>query len=67
MGTILLDGMYSGMWRIARSSGRAKLSILPFNALRPDDRAALEREGTRLLAFAASGSDPEIVVETSSS
>ena len=67
MGTILLDGMYSGMWRIARSSGRATLSILPFDALRPDDRAALELEGARLLAFAASGSDPEIVVETSSS
>ena len=67
MGTILLDGMYAGTWRIARSSGRATLAIHPFDALRPDDRAALELEGARLLAFAASGSDPEIVVETSSS
>jgi hypothetical protein len=67
MGTILVDGMYAGTWRIARSRGRATLSIHPFDALRPGDRAALEVEGARLLAFAASGSDPDIVVETSSS
>ena len=67
MGTILVDGMYAGTWRIARSSGRATLSIRPFDALRPDDRAALELEGAGLLAFAATGSDPDIVVETSSS
>ena len=58
MGTILVDGMYAGTWRIARSSGRATLSIHPFDALRPDDRAALELEGARLLAFAASGIRP---------
>jgi hypothetical protein len=67
MGTILVDGMYAGTWRIARSSGRATLLIRPFDALRPDDRAALELEGARLLAFAARGSDPDIVVETSPS
>jgi hypothetical protein len=67
MGTILVDGMYAGTWRIARSSGRATLSIRAFDALRADDRAALELEGAGLLAFAASGSDPDIVVETSSS
>jgi len=59
--------MYAGTWRIARSGGRATLSIRPFDNLRPDDRAALELEGERLLAFAATGSDPDIVVETSSS
>src|SRR4029079_7465085 len=67
MGTILVDGMYAGTWRIARSGGRATLSIRPFDNLRPDDRAALELEGERLLAFAATGSDPDIVVEASSS
>src|SRR6187200_1732419 len=67
MGTILVDGMYAGTWRIARSSGRATLSIRPFDALRPADRAALELEGAHLLAFAASGSDPDIVVDTSPS
>jgi hypothetical protein len=67
MGTILVDGMYAGTWRIARSGGRATLSIRPFDALRPEDRAALEIEGARLLAFSATGSDPDIVVETSSS
>src|SRR4029079_5298894 len=49
MGTILVDGMYAGTGRIARSSGRATLSIHPFDPLRPDDRAALELEGVRLL------------------
>jgi hypothetical protein len=67
MGTILVDGVYAGTWRIARSSDRATLSIHPFDALRSDDRAALELEGARLLAFVASGSDPVIVVETSPS
>jgi hypothetical protein len=67
MGTILVDGMYAGTWRIARSSGRATLSIHPFHVLRPDDRVALELEGARLLTFAARGSDPDIVVETSPS
>jgi DNA glycosylase AlkZ-like len=67
MGTFLVDGMYAGTWRITRSSGRATLSIHPFEDLRPGDRAALEREGARLLAFAATGSDPDIVVETSPS
>ncbi len=64
MGTFLVDGMYAGTWRITRSSGCATLSIHPFEALRPDDRAALELEGARLLEFAAKGSDPDIVVET---
>jgi hypothetical protein len=62
-GTILIDGMYAGTWRIARSDGRVTLSIQPFDSLRPDDRATLELEGTRLLAFAARGSDPDIEVE----
>jgi len=43
------------------------LSLETFGALRPADRAALEVEGSRLLAFAAEGSDPVIVVETSTS
>ena len=67
IGTILVDGMYAGTWRIARAGGRATLAIHPFDALRPDDRVALELEGARLLAFAAPGFDPEIVVETSPS
>ena len=64
MGTILLDGMYAGTWRIARASGRATLTIEPFEPLRPADREALEVEGARLLDFAADGFEPVIVMET---
>src|SRR6188472_968016 len=67
MGTFLVDGFYAGTWRITRSSGRATLSIHSLETLRPGDRAALEVEGARLLAFAATGSEPEIVGETSPS
>jgi hypothetical protein len=62
-GTILVDGRYAGTWRIARSGGQATLEIVPFEAPRPNDRGALEDEGGRLLAFAAKGYRPEIVVE----
>jgi hypothetical protein len=65
MGTILVDGMYAGTWRIARSGDRATLTIVSFGALRAADRAALEDEGGRLLAFAAKGFRPEIVTEIS--
>ena len=64
MGTILVDGVYSGTWRIARSGGRATLTARPFETLRAVDRAALEGEGAHLLAFAAKGFDPDVVVET---
>ena len=67
MGTVLLDGMFEGTWRIARSAGRATLSIRTFGAVRTDDRAAIEAEGARLLAFAAKGFEPDIVVETMTS
>ena len=62
-GTFLVDGMYAGTWRIARSGEQATLAIAPFENLRPDDRAALETEGWRLLEFAANGYRPDIVVE----
>ncbi|MFL5641841.1 MAG: winged helix DNA-binding domain-containing protein [Chloroflexota bacterium] len=62
-GTILVDGMYAGTWAIARSGERATLRIVPFEPLSPDERTALEREGARLLEFAAKGYRPDIVTE----
>jgi hypothetical protein len=62
-GTILVDGMYAGMWSIARSGEGATLRIVPFEALSPDERDALEIEGGRLLDFAAKGYRPDIVME----
>jgi len=65
MGTILVDGMYAGTWRIARASDRATLTIESFQALASADREALEVEGARLLGFVADGFEPVIVMETS--
>ena len=62
MGTLLLDGMLAGTWRIARSGARATLTIEPFAPVPRTGRAALEDEGARLLGFAAHGLDPEFIV-----
>jgi hypothetical protein len=64
MGTILLDGMYAGTWRIRRAEGRATLTIRPFERVRPGDEAALVDEGSRLVAFATDGMPADISIET---
>ncbi|HEY7782070.1 MAG TPA: crosslink repair DNA glycosylase YcaQ family protein, partial [Ktedonobacterales bacterium] len=48
-----VDGFVRGTWRVARERGTASLLIEPFVALGTADRAAVEEEGERLLAFAA--------------
>jgi Winged helix DNA-binding domain len=53
VGTVLLDGFVGGRWKIASGRGKTTLSIEPFARLRRSDRAALEAEGARLVAFAA--------------
>ncbi len=52
-GTFLLDGEFSGTWKISVSPAAATLEITAFARLTADDEAALTDEGTRLLAFAA--------------
>jgi Winged helix DNA-binding domain len=52
---VLIDGFAAGSWRIEATKARATLAITAFGS-KPygkADRAALEREGRRLLAFAA--------------
>ena len=44
------------------TASRATLTIAPFEPIAASERAALEDEAMRLLAFAANGADPEIVV-----
>ena len=61
-GTVLLDGMFGGEWRIDRDGGRATLTIAPFEPIAATERSALEDEAMRLLGFTANGADPEIVV-----
>ncbi|OXM74267.1 MULTISPECIES: winged helix DNA-binding domain-containing protein [Amycolatopsis] len=51
-GTILVDGLVRGSWRIARSRNAATLEIEPYERFSTKDRAALEDEGARLLRFA---------------
>lgn len=53
-GTVLIDGFWQATWRITRSRDRtAALRIEPFTRLSAELTAALTREGSDLLAFAA--------------
>jgi hypothetical protein len=49
----LVDGFVRGTWRIVRAGARATLALRPTRRLAPAERAAVEEEGERLLAFAA--------------
>ena len=51
MGTVLVDGMLAGTWRIARDASEATLAIEPFEPIPRSGRIGLEEEGHRLLAF----------------
>jgi hypothetical protein len=51
-GTLLVDGLFRGTWKITRHQDSATLHVEPFAAL-PDEDAIVE-EARRLLAFAAS-------------
>ena len=53
VGTVLIDGFVGARWKIMRDRGQATLLVEPFERLRRQDRAALQEEGVRLLAFAA--------------
>ena len=51
MGTILVDGMLAGTWRIARDASGATLAVEPYEPIARSGRIGLEEEGHRLLAF----------------
>jgi len=60
-GTVLLDGFVAGMWRIARATGTATLTVEMFGDRVPaDDREAILSEGSRLLEFAATDARHDI-------
>ena len=61
-GTVLLDGIFRGEWRIATDGGRATLRIEPFEPIPSAELPALDEEGTRLLRFAAAGLEGRIEV-----
>jgi len=61
-GTLLLDGMLAGTWRITRSGQLATLRIETFARLARSGSGAVTEEGARLLAFVAPGSGPDVVL-----
>ena len=62
-GMVLIDGFVAGNWRIKATSRRATLTLFGFagKGFKKPDVAALQREGQRLLAFAAPGAEAEVV------
>jgi hypothetical protein len=52
-GTLLVDGLHRGTWRLVRRDHAATLVVEPFVLLAERDRADLTDEGTRLLGFVA--------------
>jgi hypothetical protein len=61
-GTLLVDGFFQGVWKIARRGGAATLLVELFESVAERDRAEVEEEGARLLAFVA-GEGGEQAVE----
>jgi hypothetical protein len=55
-GSVLIDGFVAGMWRLARAKHEVTLTIELFGSARPgQQRAQVEREAERMLAFCAPG------------
>jgi hypothetical protein len=50
---ILVDGLVRGFWSIERRGRAAALDVELFERVTPAVKAAIEREGTRLMAFVA--------------
>jgi hypothetical protein len=50
---VLVDGFVAGAWKIARTKGRAALEIELFGKLSKKDQRTVEKEGLKLLDFAA--------------
>ncbi|GIH04125.1 hypothetical protein Rhe02_21920 [Rhizocola hellebori] len=63
-GTFLLDGFAAGTWKVAATRKAASLTLRPFAKVTKKDAAALEREGARLLQFAAPGVPHDIAFGT---
>jgi hypothetical protein len=57
-GSVLIDGFVAGMWRLTRSKDLTTVTIEVFGPMR--ERAALEREAERVLAFCSPGAPHDI-------
>ena len=64
-GTLLVDGFVRGTWRLTSRKRTAALAVEVFRGLSKRQHAQVEREGLRLLAFAApDAASPELAVLT---
>ena len=61
---VLVDGFVAGSWRATTRTRTATLEVALFDAPGTGDRAGLEAEGERLLAFLAPGTTPEVRLRT---
>lgn len=63
VGNLLVDGMFSGSWRIKRTKQQTRLEIEPGKTLPIAESREVETEGDRLLAFTDPGvADREVVI-----
>lgn len=59
--TFLVDGFVRGMWRLTQKRGVASVTVEPFRWLTRRHRAAVERQVSELLTFAAPDATHEII------
>lgn len=60
-GTLLVDGFFQGVWKIAQRGDAATLRVELFEPVAERERAAVSEEGARLLAFVAGDARPREV------
>jgi hypothetical protein len=56
----LVDGLFSGVWKLRRGKDLTALEIDPFVPLAPQEEASMLEEAGRLLAFAAPGQTHDV-------
>ena len=62
-GTLLVDGMVAGQWKLTRARRAATVRITPFHPLSTVDTEATRTEVAALLEFAAPGDSHDVVID----
>lgn len=61
-GTVLVDGFVHGSWSIKRDKTSAALVVTLFSLVDPQSQRAPRDEAEAMLAFAAAGLEPEVLI-----
>jgi hypothetical protein len=63
-GTVLVDGMFAGLWRLDRANDAAQAALIvePYERVATADRRSLEAEGVALLGLIAPATEPAVIV-----